>query len=97
MTQSNSEIHLDDKNRPCSCCGTVARYFMGCGRCRTRAAKSEPCKLLRAALVENFERHYGPVEDWKSEPCCDCKTSCKRKAYVAEAKAKELSKEFFRR
>lgn len=96
MNQTTSETRfLDDRGNPCTCCGTLARFWMHCGRCRTRAAKQEPCKLLRAAMVQNFETHYGPVDDWKSEPCCECKTKCKRKAYVENARAKEKAREFF--
>lgn len=53
-------------------------FDYSCFGCRERALLSEPCKVLRKQMADNMWRN-GEVPDWKVEPNCGCKNSCKRR------------------
>ena len=45
---------------------------------------NEPCKLYRETLAKMLEKYGGDVPDWKREPSCGCKQSCKRRQYIRQ-------------
>jgi hypothetical protein len=58
-----------------NCAGT---FDYSCFKCRERSLMMEPCKVLRDYMAQSMWR-YGVVPDWKREPHCGCKSSCKRR------------------
>ena len=53
-------------------------YDYACYGCRQRALLDEPCKVLREYMANNMWRN-GEVPEWRIEPNCGCKKSCKRR------------------
>jgi len=58
-------------------------FDIKCPDCRTSIALSEPCKIVRAYVVESMEK-WGATEGWKAEPHCGCGKTCKRKANLKQ-------------
>lgn len=70
----------------CNECNARARGYSGlfnitCEWCRTDLAMQEPCKLMREMLVESMLK-FGPTNDYRREPTCDCGRTCQRKAAI---------------
>ena len=56
-------------------------FSLSCSGCRRRLALHYDCKYLRKIMVDQIERHYGEVHDWKVGGCA-CKNYCEQKARV---------------